>query len=131
MHVLLEPLLIEGNSLYYACLNSVGFLLKINLQAKSSTFLVCLGGFQVISFITRRKEDIESPICFGNASRNRRRKAFIDCFLLTYFYIFLTKMSLASVDSVDTALTFKDFIDLPFFFSSFNQPSRHFLYSAF
>ena len=117
---------------------SVGLLIKLYPVSQIQYLFGLLRrlnivGYQFIPFISRRQEDIKSRICFGNSSRNRRRKpaAFMDCLLLKYFYIFVTKMSLASVSSVATALTFKVFIDIPCFVNSFHQSSRHLLYSAF
>ena len=99
---------------------SVGLLIKLYPVSQIQYLFGLLRrlnivGYQSISFISRRKEDTKSRICLGNASRNRRLKAFIDCLLLTYFFIFVTKMFLASVSSVATALTFKVFIDIPCF----------------
>ena len=101
---------------------SVGLLIKLYPVSQIQYLFGLLRrlnivGYQFIPFISRRQEDIKSRICFGNSSRNRRRKpaAFMDCLLLKYFYIFVTKMSLGSVSSVATALSFKVFIDIPCF----------------
>lgn len=65
-----------------------------------------LGSKRTVLFIDSRVAMVSRSIALKEGK---------DCLLLTYFYIFPTKMLLASVDSVIADQTFKVFVDLSCF----------------